>query len=71
MTYCQLIRGILFGSWVYRNTIVTRIKSLSTTSAQLRTLQRRLKTRRTQRARQLVFAATANQQAHVEAKATL
>ena len=71
MTYCQLICGMLFGFWVHGNTILTRTKSMSITSAQLRTLQRRLKTWRTQRALQLVFAATADRQAHVEANATL
>ena len=46
-----------------------RLPDLYPTGAQLRTLQRRVKAWRTQWARQLVFAATADQQAHLEAKA--
>ena len=46
-----------------------QLPDLYPTGAQLRTLQRRVKTWRTLWARQLVFAATADQQAHVEAKA--
>jgi hypothetical protein len=39
-----------------------RLPDLYPTGAQLRTLQRRVKTWRTERARQLVFAATVEQQ---------
>ena len=46
-----------------------RLPDLYLTGAQLRTLQRRVEAWRTQWARQLVFAATADQQAHLEAKA--
>jgi hypothetical protein len=46
-----------------------RLSDLYPTGAQLRTLQRRVKAWRTQWARQLVFAATADQQAHLEAQA--
>jgi hypothetical protein len=46
-----------------------QLPDLYPTGAQLRTLQRRVKTWRTLWARQLVFTATADQQAHVEAKA--